>query len=79
VLHIDRAGAEANREESLRGVPTRPGFDRDEYPPTVAREGGGGADIRYVRSSENRSAGAYMGGRLRGWCDGQRFVILVRR
>ena len=60
VLHLDRAGADANREASLRDVPTRPGFDRDEYPPAASREGGAGADVRYVVSSENRSAGSYM-------------------
>jgi hypothetical protein len=78
VLHIDRAGADENREESLRGIPTRPGYDRDEYPPAVAREGGEGADVRLVRSSENRSAGAAMGNRLRPFCDGQRFRLVVR-
>lgn len=79
VLHLDRRGADENREESLRGVATRPGFDRDEYPPAVAREGGAGADIGLVPSSENRSAGAVLGNRLRPFCDGQRFVFRVRR
>jgi hypothetical protein len=32
-----------------------------------------------VPSSENRSAGAWMGGRLRPFCDGQRFVFRIRR
>lgn len=50
----------------------------DEYPPAVSREGGAGADVRLVRSSENRSAGAAMGGRLRPFCDGQAFVMRVR-
>ncbi len=79
VLHIDRAGADENREDSLRGIPTKPGFDRDEYPPAVAREGGEGADVRYVRSSENRSAGSYMGNRLEPYCSGQPFRMLVVR
>ena len=64
VFHIDRAGADENRRQALQGIPTRSGYDRDEYPPAVAREGGKGADVRYVRSSENRSAGAYMGNKL---------------
>ena len=46
---------------ALQGIPTRSGFDRDEYPPAVAREGGKGAHVRYVRSSENRSAGPTWG------------------
>lgn len=75
--HLDRAGANQNREESLRGIPTRPGHDREEAPPAVAREGGAGASVRYVRSSENRSAGAYMGNKLSAWCDGQAFRLIV--
>ena len=36
----------------LRGIPTRRGFDRDEYPPALSDEGGRGAHVRYVKSSE---------------------------
>lgn len=72
-LHIDRDHAQAHRRVSLRGIPTREGYDRDEYPPAASEEGGAGADIRYVKSAENRSAGSIMGRQLRGWCDGQRF------
>lgn len=72
-LHIDREHAQAHRRASLRGIPTRPGYDRDEYPPAASEEGGAGADIRYVKSAENRSAGSLMGRQLRGWCGGQRF------
>lgn len=79
VLHIDRAGADANRRESLAGIATRKGYDRDEYPPALAREGGRGADVRLVRSRENRSAGAYLGNRLRRYCDGQPFRLAVIR
>jgi hypothetical protein len=77
VLHIDRAGADANREASLRGIPTRAGYDRDEYPPAVSREGGSGADVRYVPSSDNRGAGTVMGERLSPYCDGQRFRLRI--
>lgn len=77
ILHIDRAGADANRDASLRGIPTRPGYDRDEYPPAVSREGGSGADVRYVPSSDNRGAGTVMGERLSPYCDGQRFRLRV--
>lgn len=72
-LHIDRAGADARRRAALRGVPAREGFDRDEYPVALSREGGKGADVRYVQSSVNRSAGATMGAQLEGFCDGQSF------
>jgi Deoxyribonuclease NucA/NucB len=72
-LQLERGGADENRAESLRGIPTKPGHDRDEYPPAVSREGGQGAHVRYVRSRENRSAGSVMGRQLRPFCDGQRF------
>lgn len=72
-LHIARGEAKAHRRASLKGVPTLRGFDRDEYPPAMSAEGGKGADVRYVRSKENRSAGAVMGGQLSGYPDGQCF------
>ncbi len=75
LLHIDRPGADQNSEESLRGIPTRPGYDRDEYPPAVSSEGEYGADVRYVPSSDNRGAGASMGDQLEGWCEDQAFRI----
>lgn len=62
---IDRAGAGANRRASLRGVPTRTGFDRDEYPPAMFKEGGSGASVKYVPPSDNRGAGASMGNQVR--------------
>ncbi len=75
LLHIDRAGADQNRRESLRGIPTKPLYDRDEYPPAVSREGGYRADVRYVPSADNRGAGSVMGAELSGWCGGQPFRI----
>ncbi len=43
-LVLNRPGASARRDRLLRDVPTRDGFDRDEYPPAVAR--GRGFHIR---------------------------------
>ena len=66
-------------------LPTRVGFDRDEYPPAVGRGRGSRgltrginpigwrAHVGYVRSSENRSHGASLGGKLRGFCNGTKF------
>ncbi len=72
-LTIDRSEARSNRRLSLRGIPTRTGYDRDEYPPATADEGGKGASVRYVRSSENRSAGARLGREIRGLPEGACF------
>jgi hypothetical protein len=78
VWHIDRHGADENRDQSIehweqtRGrrfsEAERRGKDRDEVPPAIAREGGRWrgryADVELVNSQENRSAGAYLGNRL---------------
>lgn len=75
-FHIDRGGADENRDESLQGYPTRTGYDRDEYPPAMAAEGGEGAQIRYVPSSENRSQGSVMGNELEPYCSGSHFRLV---
>ena len=74
-LRIARHEADANRKASLKGIPTRRGFDRDEYPPAMSDQGGEGASVRYIEFRENRSAGRLMGERLRPFCDGQRFYF----
>jgi hypothetical protein len=83
-LVLNRPGASARRDRLLRGIPTKPGFDRDEYPPAVGRGKGPGlmrgvrpvgwmADVRYVPSAENRSHGSSLGSKLRRFCNGTRF------
>jgi hypothetical protein len=73
LMHWDPADATKHRAASLKGIPTKPGYDRDEVPPAASREGGKGADVRYVGSAENRSAGSVMGAQLRPYCTGQAF------
>lgn len=81
---VNRRLADERRDRALAGIPTKDGFDRDEYPPAVGRGRGKGlergrdprgwkTDVRYVPSSENRSHGASLGGRLSPFCDGTRF------
>src|SRR5918992_1915033 len=41
-LVVNRRGADARRDRVLRDIPTREGFDRDEYPPAVGRGRGAG-------------------------------------
>jgi hypothetical protein len=83
-LVLNRRGADARRDRLLASFPTRPGDDRDEYPPAVGRGKGPGlergsnprgwrADVRYVPSHENRSHGSTMGIKLRRLCNGTRF------
>jgi hypothetical protein len=83
-LTWDPAGADARRRQDLRGIPTRAGFDRDEYPPASTRESGlqpdgSSASVAYVASSENRSGGQLLGRAMAGYCAGQRLVIEAGR
>jgi hypothetical protein len=75
VLHIARALANVHRSQSLRGIKTRSGFDRDEYPPAASLEGGTGANVEYVESTDNRSAGSRMKLQLQSYCEGQAFIL----
>jgi hypothetical protein len=88
-LVLNRKGADARRDQLLRDVPTKDGFDRDEYPPAVGRGKGTGlergthprgwkADVRYVASSENRSHGSVLGAKLADFCNGTRFRYVFR-
>ncbi|WP_176786587.1 NucA/NucB deoxyribonuclease domain-containing protein [Thermoactinomyces sp. DSM 45892] len=78
ICTIDRAGAEKRREESLKGIPTKKGYDRDEFPMALCLQGGKGADIAYISPSDNRGAGSYIGNKLEGFRDGQKVRIVVR-
>jgi len=75
ILTIDRMGAKKRRAASLRGIPTRRGEDRDEYPPAVFAEGGEGASVRYIPANDNRSAGAQIGNQLKSRPDGCNILL----
>lgn len=77
VMRINRRGADRRRARLLRGIPTRAGFDRDEYPMAMARKGWR-ASVMYIPRRQNRSAGAIVGNALRGLCDGVRFALVFR-
>ncbi len=85
VLTINRVGADDRRDALLAGIPTRPGRDRDEYPPALARGrspidtgvADTDADVRLVPSDQNRGAGSVLGIKLRRYCDGVRFQIVA--
>ncbi|SDW68358.1 NucA/NucB deoxyribonuclease domain-containing protein [Paenibacillus sp. PDC88] len=73
---IDRGGADENRQESLRGVPTKRGYDRDEWPMAMCAEGGEGASIEYIDPSDNRGAGSWVGNQLEEYPDGTRVEFI---
>lgn len=45
VCTIDKEGADKNREESLKNIPTKRGYDRDEFLMAMCEEGSAGTDI----------------------------------
>jgi hypothetical protein len=75
---IDRQGAEQNRKESLKDVPTKKGYDRDEFPMAMCEEGGKGADIRYIKPKENRGAGSWFSNQVEQYPDGTVVTIDVQ-
>ncbi|PTM59608.1 NucA/NucB deoxyribonuclease domain-containing protein [Desmospora activa] len=77
ICTIDRPGADQRRKESLAGIPTKEGYDRDEYPMAMCLEGGKGASVRYISPSDNRGAGAWVGNQVSSYPDGTkvRFVV----
>lgn len=78
ICTIDREGAEENRRLSLKGVPTKKGYDRDEWPMAMCKEGGTGADIEYISPSDNRGAGSWVGNQLEGYADGVRVEFMFK-
>lgn len=76
VLRIRRDGAEQRRSRLLQGMPTRAGYDRDEWPMAMARSDWR-AHVAYVPSGQNRGAGSSIALKLRRWCDGVRFRVVA--
>lgn len=79
ICTIDRAGAESNRQESLAGIDTRKGYDRDEWPMAMCEEGGKGASVAYIDSSDNRGAGSWIGHQLSDYPEGTRVLFIVEK
>ncbi len=62
--------ASIRRQEALANFPPLQGFDRDEWPMAITKQGGIGADIKYISPSDNRGAGAYLRWMLQNYSDG---------
>lgn len=77
ICTIDREGAAQNRKESLAGIPTKSGYDRDEWPMAMCKEGGYGASVRHVPSSDNRGAGAWVGNQLSKYPNGKKIKFIM--
>lgn len=79
VCTIDREGAEDNRKESLKGIETKAGYDRDEWPMAMCAEGGLGASVAYIDASDNRGAGSWVGHQLSAYENGERVLFIVEK
>jgi hypothetical protein len=77
VLTVERSATKANRAASMKGVKTKPGKDRDEYPPAMFKEGGKGASVRHIDPKDNRGAGSCIGAQCRKLKDGDKVRIKV--
>ena len=78
ICTINRKNAEENRKASLKGVPTKKGYDRDEWPMAMCAEGGAGAHIEYITPSDNRGAGSWVGNQLEAFADGTRVEFIFK-
>ncbi|NCH72932.1 hypothetical protein EHJ16_18660 [Cronobacter dublinensis] len=74
---ISRSSIKINRNESLKDHPTIKGFDRDEFPMAMFKEGGKGASVRYINPSDNRGAGSSIANALKPFPDGTKVKIKV--
>jgi hypothetical protein len=77
ICTIDRDGADANRSASLSGIPTKDGYDRDEWPMAMCDEGGKGASVAYVELSDNRGSGSWVGNALADYPNGTRVKFIM--
>ncbi|KIQ82459.1 DNA-entry nuclease [Bacillus sp. L_1B0_8] len=78
VCKIDRGGAADRRKLSLAPYPSKKGYDRDEWPMAMCKEGGKGAHIEYISPADNRGAGSWVGNKLDKYPDGTRVKFEVK-
>ncbi|MDM5235706.1 DNA-entry nuclease [Bacillus cereus] len=78
VCTIDRGGAADRRKLSLAPYRSKKGYDRDEWPMAMCKEGGKGAHIEYISPADNRGAGSWVGNKLDKYPDGTRVKFEVK-
>ena len=77
ICTLERDDAEERREFAIGSYPTAPGMDRDEYPFATCEEGGTGASVELVPSTENRSMGGWYGNEIEQYSDGTQLLVMV--
>ncbi len=78
VLTIDRKGASQRRKEALGNTKSKAGYDRDEYPPAMFKEGGKNSSVRHISPSDNRGAGSCIGHQCKQYADGDKVKIEIK-
>ncbi|MET7647400.1 LamG-like jellyroll fold domain-containing protein [Streptomyces sp. NPDC005426] len=76
MVTLDRLGADARRQDNLRGIATRPKQDRDEFPPAIFKEGAG-AHVKHIGAGDNRGAGSDMKNQLVDIPNGGRVMVTI--
>jgi len=74
---LNREGTGQRRSDALRGIPTLPGFDRDEYPPAFLRSARTSASVLHISPFDNRGAGSSLAHQLARLDNGQLIRLLV--
>lgn len=59
-------------------ISIKKGYDRDEWPMAMCKEGGKGAHIEYISPADNRGAGSWVGNKLDKYPDGTRVKFEVK-
>ena len=77
ICTIDRDGADERRKDSLKDVPSKSGYDRDEWPMAMCEEGGTGASVEYISPSDNRGAGSWVGNQVSDYPDGTKVLFKI--
>ena len=78
ICTIDRDGVHKRREQSLKHVPVKTGYDRDEWPMAVCKQGGNNASVEYISPADNRGAGSWVGHQLTNDPDGTRVLFKIK-
>lgn len=78
ICTIDRKGASERRKQSLAGIKTVKGKDRDEYPMAFCAEGGKGAHVKLIDPADNRGAGSYVGNQVGKYEDGTKVRVIAK-
>ncbi|WP_257385050.1 RHS repeat domain-containing protein [Tahibacter caeni] len=75
---IDRTGAAKRRAARIKDYETKPGYDRDEFPPAVIRpDDPAKYSVQHVKSGDNRSSGSTLKYEIQDLPDGTRVQIVV--